>query len=137
MPAGVFKKGTVELLSLLLLQEGDSYGYQLLQLIKERSEGKLEVQEGSLYPMLYRMAQSGSISYTEETVKTKTGRTRTRIIYHLEPLGRRRLLQLKEEYEEVQAGIRNVFRNSKAIEVGIEDEEEHREIQRASRLLPE
>ena len=118
MATDTFKKGSIEMLSLLILQEGDIHGYQLCQLIKERSGEKLTVQEGSLYPMLYRMADCGYITGRDELVETKFGRKRSRVVYHLEPSGRERLLELKREFDEVQAGIQNVFKNS--VEIGYE-----------------
>lgn len=122
MAADIFKKGSIEMLTLLILQEGDIHGYQLTQLIKERSDGKLTVQEGSLYPLLYRMTDDGYISGHNIAVETKNGRTRSRVAYHLEPRGRARLLDLKREYDEVQDGIRQVFANSAVI--GYESETE-------------
>lgn len=115
MAADMFKKGSIEMLSLLILQEGDIHGYQLTQLIKERSDGKLTVQEGSLYPLLYRMTDDGFISGSDVTVETKYGRKRSRVVYHLEQKGRERLLELKREYDQIQDGIRQVFQNSAVI----------------------
>ena len=103
------------MITLLILQENDVYGYQLSQLIKERSEGKLSIQEGAMYPMLYRMLDAGYISAEDIVVETKRGRRRNRVMYHIEPAGRDRLVVLKGEYEEVQQGIRNVFKNCKEI----------------------
>lgn len=123
MATGVFKKGSIEMLTLLMLQEGDIYGYQLIQMLSERSGGKLTVQEGSLYPLLYRMADSGYISYRDVTVETRNGRKRNRVLYHLEPSGRIRLRELKAEFDQVQEGIQNVFRNS--VPIGFEREEAH------------
>lgn len=113
-----FKKGSIEMLTLLILQERDVHGYQLSQMIKERSGGLLTVQEGSLYPMLYRMVDCGYITGHDEIVETKFGRKRSRVMYHLEPAGLKRLIQLKREYDEVQQGIQNVFQNS--VKIGYE-----------------
>lgn len=115
MATDIFKKGSIEMLSLLIMQETDTYGYELSSIIKERSNGILSVQEGALYPLLYRMQDAGYISGRDETVETKFGRKRTRVVYHLEPKGRERLVQLKNEYDYVQEGIQNVFRCSKEI----------------------
>ena len=120
---GIFKKGSIEMLALLMLQEGDIYGYQLIQLLCERSGGKLTVQEGSLYPLLYRMADFGFISCRDVTVETPNGRRRNRVLYHLEPSGRARLMELKAEFDQVQEGIQAVFRNS--VPIGFEREEAH------------
>ena len=112
MAASIFKKGSIEMLTLLMLQEGDIYGYQLIQMLSDRSGGKLTVQEGSLYPLLYRMVDSGYISGRDVTVETQHGRKRNRVLYHLEPSGRQRLIELKAEFDQVQTGIQSVFENS-------------------------
>ena len=98
MATSILKKGSIEMLTLLMLQEGDIYGYQLIQMLSDRSGGKLTVQEGSLYPL----------------------RRRNRVLYHLEPSGRVRLSELKAEFDQVQEGIRNVFINS--VPIGYERE---------------
>ncbi len=121
MATGIFKKGSIEMLALLMLQEGDIYGYQLIQMISDRSEGKLTVQEGSLYPLLYRMVDSGYISGRDITVETLHGRKRNRVLYHLEPSGKVRLRELKTEFDQVHEGIQNVFLNS--VPIGYERED--------------
>ena len=107
-----FKKGSIEMLTLLMLQEGDIYGYQLIQMLAERSGDRITVQEGSLYPLLYRMQDAGYISGRDVTVTTQNGRKRSRVLYHLEPSGRERLTELKAEFDRVQQGIKSVFQNS-------------------------
>lgn len=107
-----FKKGSIEMLTLLMLQEGDIYGYQLIQMLAERSGDRITVQEGSLYPLLYRMQDAGYISGRDVTVTTQNGRKRNRVLYHLEPSGRMRLVELKAEFDRVQQGIQSVFQNS-------------------------
>lgn len=121
MATSIFKKGSIEMLTLLMLQEKDIYGYQLIQMLSNRSGGKLTVQEGSLYPLLYRMVDSGFISGRDVTVETQHGRKRNRVIYHLEPSGRQRLVELKAEFDQVQEGIRSVFENS--VPIGYVSEE--------------
>lgn len=121
MATGIFKKGSIEMLSLLMLQEGDIYGYQLIQMLQERSGGKLTVQEGSLYPLLYKMVDAGYISGRDVAVETRHGRKRNRVLYHLEPGGRARLLELKAEFDQIQEGIQNVFANT--VPIGYEREE--------------
>jgi len=78
-----FKKGSFEMLLLFLLQEGDLYGYQLSQLIKQRSENIIIVPEGSMYPTLYRLLEKGCITDYKKLV----GKRLTRVYYHLEPEG--------------------------------------------------
>ena len=42
-------------LVLLILKEGESYGYEIIQQLREKTNGQLEVAEGTLYPMLKKM----------------------------------------------------------------------------------
>lgn len=109
------------MLTLLMMQEKDIYGYQLIRMLAQRSGGRLTVQEGSLYPLLYRMVDSGYISDRDVTVETRNGRKRNRVLYHLEPSGRMRLVELKAEFDEMQEGIQSVLRNS--VPIGYEREE--------------
>ena len=56
------KKGALEMLVLALLAEQPSHGYELLLRLKERSGGELALKEGTLYPILYRLEDSGAIT---------------------------------------------------------------------------
>lgn len=100
-----FKKGSIEMLVLHLLQEEDMYGYQLSQLIKERSGGFLSVPEGSLYPALYRLSEKQCIT----DYKKQIGKRLTRIYYHLEPQGREYLASLLENYYSTAKGIQSIL----------------------------
>ena len=42
-------------LVLMILAEAENYGYELIQQLKSRSEGKLNIAEGTLYPVLKKM----------------------------------------------------------------------------------
>ena len=109
MAIDTMKKGSIEMLTLFLLCEEDAYGYQLVQKIKERSKGFITVQEGSFYPLLYRLADDGYITGEEVEMRMSTGRSRMRVIYHIENAGRERLASLKKDYETVQQGIHNIL----------------------------
>jgi PadR family transcriptional regulator PadR len=101
------KKGTVELLVLKLLQDRAMYGYEITQELQEKSQGFFLLQEGSLYPTLYRMLERGLISDRQELV----GRRRTRVYYHLEDAGRERYECIRREYLTLNKGILNVIGN--------------------------
>lgn len=46
---------------LSILQKGDNYGYEIMQQLKQLSDGKIIWKEGSLYPVLKKLEQSGMI----------------------------------------------------------------------------
>jgi len=103
-----FKKGSVEMLVLLLLTEEDLYGYQISQLIEERSNDRLKIPEGSLYPCFYKLVEKGYISDTKKQV----GKRLTRVYYHLEPSGLKRLQDLTKEYFLMHDTICSIFEKS-------------------------
>ena len=100
-----FKKGSVEMLLLHLLQEGDLYGYQLSQLIKERSNGILAIPEGSMYPTLYKLVDKGHVT----DYKKQVGKRLVRVYYHLEPEGLDHLQSLLQDYCEINQGIHAIL----------------------------
>ena len=54
-------QGTLDLLILKTLAAGPMHGYSIAQRIQQRSDDLLVVEEGSLYPCLYRMEEKGWI----------------------------------------------------------------------------
>jgi PadR family transcriptional regulator PadR len=88
------KKAVIELLILKLLSEQDMYGYQISQEFKKRSNTRFSLLEGSMYPILYRLTDSGCISFYDK----KVGKRQTRVYYHLEPEGTEHLKAMLDEY---------------------------------------
>jgi len=54
-------QGTLDLLVLKCLSTGPNHGYAITQRIHQLSEDALRIEEGSLYPALYRMEEQGLI----------------------------------------------------------------------------
>lgn len=57
-----FRRGVMSLVILGLLKKEDMYGYQLVQETERQSGGRIVTQEGSLYPVLYKLVDQGLIS---------------------------------------------------------------------------
>jgi PadR family transcriptional regulator PadR len=55
-------KGAMAYLVLAVLREGEQYGYQVAQHIRERSDGAFAPSEGSLYPALHRLEAEGALT---------------------------------------------------------------------------
>ena len=100
-----FKMGTVEMLVLFLLDKKDLYGYEIVTLIRNISEGDLVIAESTLYPTLYKLIDKNYISDREE----KVGKRRIRVYYHIEESGRSRLSDLLEDYRSTTIGIERVL----------------------------
>ncbi len=80
-------KGTLDMLVLKAVSLGPLHGYGVLLRIQQISENRLEIQQGSLYPALYRLEHEGWI--VGEWGQSENNR-RARF-YHLNAAGRRRL----------------------------------------------
>ena len=103
-----FRRGVMSMVILALLKREDMYGYQLVQETERSSGGKLTTQEGSLYPVLYKLLDQGLISDR----KVLVGKRMTRVYYHLEPAGAERLEELIQEYEEVTQGVFRIVKEA-------------------------
>ena len=108
MAADNYQRGVMSLVILGLLQSEDMYGYQLVQETERRSGGRLKTQEGSLYPVLYKLVDQGLIS----DKRVQVGRRMTRVYYHLEPAGEQRLKELIREYEEITSGVMQIIKEA-------------------------
>lgn len=100
-----FRRGVLSLVILALLKKEDMYGYQLVQETINFSGGRIVTQEGSLYPVLYKLQEQGLISAN----KVQVGKRMTRIYYHIEPQGEQMLHQLIEEYDNITKGIHMIL----------------------------
>jgi transcriptional regulator len=100
-------QGTLDLLVLRTLASmGEVHGYGIVQHIQRASDDLLTVEEGSLYPALHRMEQSGWIA--SEWAFTETNRKAR--YYKLTAKGRRQLQQAEESFEELVKAVRAVLR---------------------------
>ena len=80
-------KGTLDLLILKALTVGPQHGYGVARWLEDSSEDLLKIEEGSLYPALYRMEQRGWIR-SEWGVSESNRKAR---YYRLTPRGREQL----------------------------------------------
>ena len=96
-----FRRGVMSLVVLALLEREDMYGYQMIEEVSKRSGGLITTQEGSLYPVLYKLEDAGMIS----SRKIPVGKRRQRILYHLEPAGTQQLREMVAEYRSVVQGV--------------------------------
>ncbi len=89
------KRGTLEMVLLRLLAEKRWYGYELVRALEERSGGALEVGDGTLYPVLYRLEEAG----WAETEWEAQGRGAPRKYYRITGAGRAQLDTLVADWE--------------------------------------
>jgi PadR family transcriptional regulator PadR len=92
-------------LVLAILMEGDSYGYAILQRVRELSGGELEWTDGMLYPVLHRLEKAGLIESRWE--KAETGRKRK--YYTVTEAGLEQLAEERRQWRAVDDALRRVW----------------------------
>ena len=100
------KRGSTELLILALLEERDRHGYELAQLIAERSRGEISFHAASLYPTLYRLEEKGLI---EGRWVEKAGQRRRRY-YRVTTAGRKTLASQRSVWDGFFEALNRVAR---------------------------
>lgn len=96
--------GTLETMMLEVLSSAPSYGYEIVQTVLARSEGRLALKEGSLYPALHKLEREKLLeSYWTEC----DGRRRK--YYRLTAAGRSLLEKRREEWKSFAAGVNGVL----------------------------
>jgi PadR family transcriptional regulator, regulatory protein PadR len=101
-------QGTLELLILKTLARESMHGYGIVQRIHEAVEDLLKVEDGSLYPALYRMEERGWIT-SEWGVSENNRRAK---FYKLSRTGRKQLEAQCANWERVSQAITRILRTT-------------------------
>jgi transcriptional regulator len=100
-PSAGLLHGTLDALILKTLLGGRRHGYAIARAIEESTEGVVEVEEGSLYPALYRMERKGWLEADWGT--SELGRRAK--FYRLTPRGRRQFTAQAAEWSRFAAAV--------------------------------
>lgn len=98
---GQLLKGTTPLLVLSVLRDGELYGYEIAQRIRERSGGAFATSEGSLYPALHALEAYGALQATWR----ESDKGPRRRYYRLTPKGGALLAEHQAEWSAFSTGI--------------------------------
>jgi DNA-binding PadR family transcriptional regulator len=97
-------------LVLSLLEEGESYGYTIIQRVRDLSVGEIEWTDGMLYPVLHRLEAQGLVCSRWDV--SEAGRKRK--YYALSAAGKRALAEQKEQWHLVHATLTKLWGMSHA-----------------------
>ena len=98
------KRGSTEMLILALVEDRPRHGYEIAKLIEARSDGVLQFQSASLYPLLYRMEKRGLI---KGTWIEKAGQRRRRF-YQITVQGKKMLTEQRQTWADFFAALDRV-----------------------------
>jgi transcriptional regulator len=109
-PAAELLQGTLDLLVLGALVDGPEHGYGVARRIERKSAEALRVEEGSLYPALYRLERQGLIA----SAPGRSENNRPARFYRLTAKGRRQLHLRAEGWERFVAAVARSIRPAKS-----------------------
>jgi transcriptional regulator len=101
-------QGTLDMLVLRVLSRGELHGWGITQKLEQLSKSALQVDEGSLYPALYRMEDKGWI----EAEWRVTENNRRAKYYALTRQGRKQLEAEEEDWNRMTAIIAQVMHST-------------------------
>lgn len=107
-PKSDLMQGTLDMLVLRVLRRGELHGWGITQRLEQLSEKALQVDEGSLYPALYRMEDKGWIE-AEWKISEQNRRAK---YYRLTRTGRKQLTAEEERWERVTAIVAQVMQGA-------------------------
>ncbi len=108
MPETELLKGTLDMLILKTLNSGPHHGYGIAQRIQVVSDNVLTVEEGSLYPALYRLQERGWI----ESEWGQSENNRRAKFYSLTRRGRKQLETEASGWERLCAAIARIMHSA-------------------------
>jgi len=98
-------KGIAPAVVLEILSRGQMYGYELSQVIEQRSSDILSLGKGTLYPLLYNLEAKKLVKGRWENAETG----RKRRYYSITSKGKEELARQKAQLKELTAGLNIVF----------------------------
>lgn len=102
-----FKKGVLELCVLVLLDEKDRYGYEMVDEISKN----ISISEGTIYPLLKRLKKEGFLtSYLKESPGGPP-----RKYYQITDIGKGKKDELVAEWNSFSAGVNNLLQSNEDI----------------------
>jgi PadR family transcriptional regulator PadR len=100
------RRGSLELIVLHLLAPAEAYGYEIVAKLTAETNGALEVTDGTLYPVLYRLERNGFVTVRWET----PDRGVPRKYYRLTDAGREELARLTHEWTTFAGAMATLLR---------------------------
>lgn len=98
--------GSMALLVMKLLEDGDKYGYQMIEELKRRSDDTFHLKAGTLYPLLHGLEEKGLVTaYEREAAAGKPRR-----YYHLTKEGDAALREKEESWNAYARAVGRVLK---------------------------
>ena len=103
--------GSMPLLVLKLLEDGDLYGYQMIEELRRRSGDAFRLKAGTLYPLLHALEEKGFVTAYERTAESGKARR----YYHLTKQGRDALREKENAWNAYARAVGRVLKGGASL----------------------
>ena len=103
------KKGVLDMVVLKLVEEKETYGYEIIQELEGRGNGYFNLKEGTLYPVLYRLEDDGLIT---SSWKTLPQRTTPKKYYAITQEGRQTLKKYWQTWKGFSESVEQIWKEA-------------------------
>ena len=100
-----FFSGITDILILAILCEHDSYVYEIVKFIKEKSNGCLSISQNTVYAVTYKLVNEGKIQRIFKACRQKAHTN----YYHIEDKGRAYYENLLESFHNAYSGVESIL----------------------------
>jgi PadR family transcriptional regulator, regulatory protein PadR len=108
MPSLDLPQGTLDLLVLRVLSAGEMHGWGIAQRLSILSDAALQLQEGTIYPALYRMEAKGWVA-SDWAISDNNRRAK---YYRLTKIGRKQLATQQQTWDRLTTVVADVLRRA-------------------------
>jgi DNA-binding PadR family transcriptional regulator len=102
--AAALTKQAIDLLIAGVLRSGPAHGYAIIAALRSRSNGAFDLAEGTIYPALHRLEQTGLVESSVELVSGRRRRT-----YALTAKGRREFVAQRRDWQSFVSNMQAVI----------------------------
>jgi PadR family transcriptional regulator PadR len=96
-------RGHLDLLLLAIVEDGPHHGYAVIEELRRRTEGAIDLPEGTIYPALHRLERAGLLSSTWTEVGGRRRRT-----YSVTPRGKTAAREKRQEWDAFAVMVQRV-----------------------------
>lgn len=96
--------GQLDVMLLAIIASGPQHGYAIIKRLRDRSGGRFDLKEGTVYPALHRLEEAGVVASRVETFEGRQRRT-----YELTTDGRANLAVRHAEWTDFAASVNAIL----------------------------
>jgi PadR family transcriptional regulator PadR len=96
-------KGHLDMLLLAIVEDGPFHGYAVIEELRQRTDGAIDLPEGTIYPALHRLERAGLLTSSWSQVNGRRRRS-----YSLTPIGRKAAREKRREWSAFALTVQRV-----------------------------